>query len=656
VKLPGGKLLTGTAGKVVTYVAVAFVAAALAVAGVRYLSFLTSLDNTANDLRVAIQPAQPASKDIVVVALDEATLAQFPYRSPVDRGFLADLLVALQNKGAKVIGLDVILDQATEETKDLKLAQVIRDLETPLFVSYTLEENVVNEDQLAYMNAFVPPGRRAAANLLTDPFDGTVRRIYPGALKKDEPLGFVYKALELAGKPAYTRQQVEIAWRARPDAESPAFPIYPAMGAAYLPDAWFKDKIVLVGAIVSMTDRHRTPLAVYADGDDAMMPGILVQAHGIAQYLEGRKPAKPTLATIVGFSLFFAGLGVVISLFKRGVAFNMGLGAAIVVAYWVAAMYGYAAGALPMVPLVAPTLAFAVSLWMMDALIGKAERKQREFVQGAFSRYVSPAVVSQLVKDPSSVSISGVRREATFIFTDIAGFTTLSELLESEKLSDVLNEYLDGACAIILKYEGTIDKFIGDAIMSIFNAPIPQADHAERAVKCALELDVYAEEFRKRQNEIGVPIGVTRIGVHCGVATIGNFGSQSRMDFTALGDTVNTAARTEGVNKYFGTRICCTDEVVKRCPNLFFRPIGDIILKGKTEAVTLYSPVSEADAKSELAKAYAASYELLKLGTPDAADSVRALHKQYPDDPITSFHHARVEKGTVTNLVVMEDK
>jgi len=656
VRLPGGKLLTGTAGKVVTYVAVAFVAAALAVAGVSYLSFLTSLDNTANDLRVAIQPAQPASKDIVVVALDEATLAQFPYRSPVDRGFLADLLVALQNKGAKVIGLDVILDQSTEEAKDLKLAQTILDLKTPLFVSYTLEENVVNEDQLAYMNAFVPPERRAAANLLTDPFDGTVRRIYPGGLKKDEPLGFVYKALELAGKPAYTKQQVEIAWRARPDAESPAFPIYPAMGAAYLPDAWFKDKIVLVGAIVSMTDRHRTPLAVYADGDDAMMPGILVQAHGIAQYLEGRKPEKPPLAEIIGVSLLFAGFGVVISLFKRGVAFNMGLGAAIVVAYWVGAMYGYAAGIVPMVPLVAPTLAFAVSLWMMDALIGKAERKQREFVQGAFSRYVSPAVVSQLVKDPSSVSISGTRREATFIFTDIAGFTTLSEILGSEQLSNVLNEYLDGACDIILKYEGTIDKFIGDAIMSIFNAPIPQADHAERAVKCALELDVYAEAFRKRQNEAGVPIGVTRIGVHCGVATIGNFGSHSRMDFTALGDTVNTAARTEGVNKYFGTRICCTDEVVKRCPDLFFRPIGDIVLKGKTEAVTLYSPVSDEDAKSDLAKAYAASYELLKLGTPDAADAVRALYKQYPDDPIAAFHHARVEKGLVTTLVVMEDK
>lgn len=649
-------MFRGAIGKALSYVAVALVATAIAVAGVNFIPVLSSVENITGDARIAVQPAQPQSKDVVIVALDEATLTQFPYRSPVDRGFLADLLLTLQAKGAKVIGLDVILDQPTEDSKDVRLKQVLHELKTPLFVSYTLEENVVNADQLAYMNDFVPAERRAAANLLTDPFDGSVRQIYPGRTEPNEPPGFVYKALALAGRAVDERKAVEIAWRARPDSETPAFSTYPANTAAFLPDDWIKGKIVLVGAILSMTDRHRTPLAIYADGEDAMMPGIVVQAHGIAQYLEGRKAPRMGVSAVAVISLLFAALGVVISLFKRGIVFNMGLGAALVAAYWVGAVFGYASGDLPLVPLVAPTLGFALSLWMMDALIGRAERKQRQFVQGAFSRYVSPAVVSQLVKDPSSVSISGVRREATFIFTDIAGFTTLSEILGSEQLSNVLNEYLDGACEIILKYEGTIDKFIGDAIMSIFNAPIAQPDHAERAVKCALELDAYAEAFRIRQNQLGVPIGVTRIGVHCGVATIGNFGSHSRMDFTALGDTVNTAARTEGVNKYFGTRICCTDEVVKRCPDLFFRPIGDIVLKGKTEAVTLYSPMSDEDARSDLTKAYAASYELLKLGTPSAADAVRALHKQYPDDPITAFHHARVEKGLVTNLVVMEDK
>jgi class 3 adenylate cyclase len=116
--------------------------------------------------------------------------------------------------------------------------------------------------------------------------------------------------------------------------------------------------------------------------------------------------------------------------------------------------------------------------------------------------------------------------------------------------------------------------------VAIFNAPIAQPDHQARAVKCALELDAYCERFRIENNKKGIPIGVTRIGVHSGPATIGNFGSQSRMDFTAVGDTVNAAARTEGLMKYFGTRICCTDTIVPKCPGMHFRVIGDVDPEG----------------------------------------------------------------------------
>jgi class 3 adenylate cyclase len=318
-------------------------------------------------------------------------------------------------------------------------------------------------------------------------------------------------------------------------------------------------------------------------------------------------------------------------------------------------MLGYAYG-IPLVPLLAPTLALLLALWLMDVIIGRAERQQRQFIQGAFSRYVSPAVVDQLVDDPSALSIKGDRREVTFIFTDIASFTTLSEGLTSEKLSEVLNAYLDGACAIILRYQGTIDKFIGDAIMAIFNAPIPQPDHAERAVKCALELDVYAEEFKKAQNAAGIPIGVTRIGIHTGIATVGNFGSATRMDFTALGDTVNTAARTEGVNKYFGTRICVTEETVSACPNLKFRPIGDVVLKGKTKPVGLFSPVSEAEAATNVTPDYMAAYELLKASDPKGIEAFRSLATQYPTDAIIAYHCRRIDAGATSTLIVLEDK
>ena len=593
----------------------------------------------------------------MVAAITEETLASFPYRSPVDRAFLAALLETLQAKGAKAVGLDILFDQPTEPEKDAQLAQTLRSMRSPVFVSYTVTPSVVNEDQLAYLNTFVPEPLRAAANLATDPFDGAVRWIFPGETEPGMPVSFARKAAEVFG--VLTQPQpLAIAWRPRPDPDTLPFRVFPAHAAAVLPADWFAGKLVLVGAVVSITDRHRTPLAVVRDDDDGNMPGILVQAHSADQLITGRAAPEISFASMLGVGLLLSLIGVALGLAKRGILFSLVSGLVVVAVFWVGGLWGYAHG-LGLIPLVAPTLALALSLWMMDALIGRAERRQRQFVQGAFSRYVSPAVVSQLVENPDALRITGTRQEASFIFTDIAGFTTLSEGLSSEALSEVLNSYLDGACAIVFSHGGTVDKFIGDAIMAIFNAPIAQADHAERAVRCALALDAYAEDFRKAKNAQGVPLGITRIGVHSGQATIGNFGSNARMDFTALGDTVNTAARTEGVNKYFGTRVCCTQEIVDRCPGLAFLPIGDVVLKGKQNAVTLYSPVSDAQQASGYAKDYVAAYALL---TNDKASQQEIQHQfselllHYPEEPLARFHVDRIAQGLVSTKIVMEDK
>lgn len=628
----------------------------LATLSTRYLAFLASLENVAADIRIAaLQKPLPQSKDIAIVAINEETLAQFPYRSPVDRAFLAQLLVQLDAKAPAAIGLDVLLDQPTEPAKDALLAKTLRSLRSPLFVSYTTTPEIVNEDQLDYLNQFVPEEFRAAANLATDPFDGAVRWIFPGENAPGMPLGFARKAMQAIGKPVPPPAQPEIAWRPQVDNDTPAFPIYPSHAVSVLPAEWFAGKILLIGATLSITDRHRTPMSVVFDDERGMMPGILVQAHALSQYLESRTTQRLSVQGNLTVSLLLAALGMGIGLLKKGIAVNVLSGVLGLVALWLIGMLGYRHG-LPLIPLVAPSIALALSLWMMDMLIGKAERKQRQFVQGAFSRYVSPAVVEQLVDNPEALSITGKRQEASFVFTDIAGFTTMSELLPSEKLSDVLNAYLDGACQIVQKYEGTVDKFIGDAIMAIFNAPLPQADHAERAVNCALELDAYAEAFRQSRNAQGIPIGVTRIGVHCGQATIGNFGSQSRMDFTALGDTVNTAARTEGVNKYFGTRICCTESIVSQCPAVNFRPIGDIVLKGKKTPVTLFNPITTQQAQSELYKDYLQAYEQLKNESPDAPELFKRLEARDPQDPLVQFHMQRIRSGLCSTLVIMEDK
>ncbi len=638
-----------------TALGVALLATVLAVAATKYLTFLSSLENIAADIRVsALQPPLPQSGDVVGAAITEETLSQFQYRSPVDRAFLANLLKTLEKKGAKVIAVDVLLDQPTEEVKDELLKKTIREIKTPLFFSYSNTPTVVNEDQLAYMNDFVPEDKRGGANLVTDPFDGTVRWTFAGETNPGMPMGFPRKVAQLVGIETPKRNQ-EIAWRAQPDAETPAFPVYPSHALAVMPDDWIKDKIVLVGGILSITDRHRTPGAVVFDDDRGMMPGIMVQAHGVSQLLEGREHPRLGFEWVISLTLAFALLGMAIGLLKKGIAFSVVVGAVLIAGWWIGSMLGFTYG-FPLVPLVGPTLSLALSLWMMDTLIGGAERKQRQFVQGAFSRYVSPDVVNQLVDNPEALTVQGTRREVSFIFTDVAGFTTLSEGLTAEKLSETLNAYLDGACQIILEKKGTIDKFIGDAIMTIFNAPIPQEDHCERSVRCALAIDAYAEDFRKRYNADGIPIGVTRIGIHCGPAVVGNFGSHQRMDFTALGDTVNTAARCEGVNKYFGTRICATQPIVDQCPTVKFRPIGDVVLKGKNEAVTLYNPVTDEYAASPAYADYMDVYALLKAEDPKGSDAVRALKARYPDDALIDFHLGRVESGLCTARVVMEDK
>ncbi len=621
------------------------------------LSLLKNLENAAADIRIAaLQPPMPPSKDIVVVGITEETLKLFPYRSPVDRAFLAALLKNLQVKGVKAVGVDVLFDSPTEEDKDLLLKTTLESLSVPVFASYTITPSIVDEDQLTYLNAFLPVTLRAAANLATDPFDGTVRWIFPGETEPGMPKSFPRVAAELSGIKT-TTEWTPIAWRAATSDGSSPFPIFPAHAISVMPKDWFEGKIVLIGAVLSITDRHRTPLAIVDDGERGMMPGILIKAHAIAQLLEQRTPHRITTQATLIMCLLLAMAGVGIGLLHRGMLFTVSAGAALVLLMWVMGFLGFSRG-LPLLPLVAPTLSLALSLWLMDMLIGRAERRQRQFIQGAFSRYVSPAVVNQLAQNPDTLMVKGHRQPVTILFTDVAGFTSLSEELDSVVLSDVLNDYLDGACEIIFHHGGTIDKFIGDAIMVAFNAPVLQEDHVLRAVRCALELDEYCEQFRLRQQAVGIHFGVTRIGVHTGEATVGNFGSHTRMDFTALGDTVNTAARTEGVNKYFGTRICCTQQIVDASgTEMGFQPIGDVVLKGKQLPTTLHTPIPAIRRFSPFVLDYLDAYQGLRGSDAESArKAFLKLAEQYPDEPLAQFHAQRVLGGLVSSVIVMEDK
>jgi class 3 adenylate cyclase len=244
----------------------------------------------------------------------------------------------------------------------------------------------------------------------------------------------------------------------------------------------------------------------------------------------------------------------------------------------------------------------------------------------------------------------------TLIFTDIANFTTMSEGIEGQELQKLLNDYLEGMTACVLKYDGMVDKFIGDSVMAIFNTPLDQTDHAQQAVRCALEMDRFTEQFHLEQKAKGIPFGITRIGVHTGPALVGNFGSSTKFNYTAQGDTVNIASRLEGLNKTFGTHISVSDETKRLCPDITFRPIAAVLLKGKTKTVEVWEPMQPDYPRQEFLKRYDEAFVRLKAGAPEALAMFEALHAELPGDPCVALHVERLRAGEVGIDVTQHEK
>lgn len=280
-------------------------------------------------------------------------------------------------------------------------------------------------------------------------------------------------------------------------------------------------------------------------------------------------------------------------------------------------------------------------------MLREARRRQMEAerAHASLSRYFSPQIASRLASDADGNGMEVHRREVAVIFTDITGFTALVETAAPDVLSELLNEYVGGMTDIVFAHEGTVAKIIGDAVQVLFNAPGDQPDYATRAVACAHDLDAWAEAFRQRWEAKGVNFGATRIGVHAGPALVGNFGGSRFFDYTAYGDTINTAARLEGANKFLGTRICASAAVAEAAEGFKGRPIGDIMLRGRSEPLRAYEPL-RADAFETPATAqYAEAFAKLEAGDTTAMPAFAALVGAHAEDALAGFHLKRLLNG-----------
>jgi adenylate cyclase len=247
---------------------------------------------------------------------------------------------------------------------------------------------------------------------------------------------------------------------------------------------------------------------------------------------------------------------------------------------------------------------FAFRHWVVD--------REKRTIRHAFSRYLSPQVVAEVLQNPALLTLGGSRRVMTVFFSDLAGFTTISEALPAEKMVPLLNRYLHRMTQVILELDGTVDKYIGDAIMAFWGAPLVQEDHAVRACLAALRQREAMAEFREATRADGLPELHARMGVNTGPMTVGNMGSEDRFDYTVMGDAVNLASRLEGANKSFGTTIMISQSTFEAAGEVIeARELDLLKVKGKTEPMRVYELMAH---KGRLDAATAEMKEMYEQG------------------------------------------
>lgn len=386
-----------------------------------------------------------------------------------------------------------------------------------------------------------------------------------------------------------------------------------------------------------------------------IMPGVEAHAQALEQILNQTFLARPHWALWLELLVILGGglLVGILALNTRAIfsaTFTLSLITSLNIGGWIAfSRHGI------LLDLVTPSIILFITFSLASIIHHMSIERKQQWIKEAFSRYVSPNLVSHLVENPESLMLGGERRVCSFVFTDLADFTGLMEKIDPIEAVGLLNNYLDEMIAIAFRHSGTLDRIVGDAVAIMFSAPVIQPDHQQRAFNCALEMHLFASRYLAELNNKGIAFGQTRIGVHSGEVIIGNFGGSTIFDYRALGDTVNTAARLESLNKYLGTNICVSEETLKGCESASVRPVGQIVLKGKTKPLAVYE-VLEKDDKTISADDYISAYELIETKPTEAIKAFGKLSKLFPEDPLINFQLNRLMNNERGILITMTQK
>ncbi len=570
-------------------------------------------DNFFSDAYYRLRPqADMRNADVVLVAADDASLDASGKPWPWPRTYWGEIATYLDHAGAKAIAFDIIFPNPSYYGDDDAFAAAMNKIKTPVIYGSRVEIDstwqnfapqkisnptfgVVNlGDDKMYRE--YPPELDGEASLAE--ITAVSAGLDPDQLQKtftplDQKFLLHYYGPHLRQDgqhtfrfvPAYAVVEAQETAASAP-AEPPIAPVSPDI---------FRGKIVIICAIAQGTfDLKSSPLS-----DE--YPGPEVQATAIENLLRNQK-VEPVPAWILLLSAaccaLLASAGII---FPRRAAIKVAAPLLLAAAFLTIGVLLFRQDSIRWLSPVKGLLAILIASPLAFGWTFFTEDRQRRFMLKALSKVVSPAVAQELAQNPERLALGTVRHEITVLFTDLANFTDLSEGMDVQALGMLINRYLGEMSAQVFKQDGTLDKYIGDAVMAFWNAPLPQADHALRACQAALAMIAQEKALHAEFAALGTRRIHTRIGINTTSAAVGFIGSEHLFNYTALGDGVNLASRLEGAGKIYHAQILISETTAILVRDHFFMRRVDVLrVKGKTQPMAVYELLAEKQASSPI--------------------------------------------------------
>ena len=590
---------------------------------------------------------------ITVVGIDEASFSELGLQWPWPRGLHAELIDKLAAAGATVIVFDVVFAEPSNAKDDQRFADAIRRAGNVILAAdrvYRESSSIRQWLRIDPYPVFTDAGAQVGlATVALDP-DLVVRQIP----ESSDALWRTVIARLIRDHPEITPNL-----RVSPGAlihyvgGDHTFPyvsyheVIKPTGS--IPKDFFKDQVVLVGREVkaspdvesAQADLFATP---FLAATGWLTPGAEVHANIIETMLAGNAITPvPEWAVIAMLGLITFASGLAMRRWQPVLSALSGLAMAAVTAAIVWGLFLRWNLWIPSLSALAVIPLMYVSLGGWSYAVEQLRRKE---ITRVFSLYVTPQVVNYLIEHPEQIKLGGERRELTLMFTDLKGFTAISEQLSAGRVTVLLNHYFTEMTDIVLEYDGTVCTFIGDAIMAFWGAPLEDRDKAYKAVSAAIKMQSALGRLRIEFEKEGLPPIHMRIGIHSGHAVVGNLGSAKRFDYTAIGDDVNLAARLEGTNKLYGTEILVSGETaVQLKKRIGLRPVDRVIVKGKSSAINVFTPCADPD----IIEATKQAIDLFRNGEWDAAEARwREVLTIAPEDSIGTLYLGRIAAFRIT--------